>query len=80
MSNKLLRSEISMDCVSTRRAAHFHSSSVCVEERPWRPEEDASSPHPLCCIIWAHAPYWELNLNPLQEQQMLLNTKSSLQP
>lgn len=75
MLNKLLRFEISMECVSTRRAAHFHFSSVCVEECPWSQKR---MPHPLCCILWAAAPYWELNLNPWQEQQMLLNAKSSL--
>lgn len=52
--------------VSTRRV-HFHLL-VCVLRMP----------RLLSCALWAAAPHWELSLNPLQEQQMLLYAKSSL--
>lgn len=53
--------------VSTRRAVHFHLL-VCVLRMP----------RLLSCALRAAAPHWELSLNPLQEQQMLSNAKSSL--
>lgn len=58
----------------------FACMNVCAWY-PQRPEEGARSPEMGITDTWdPPSECWELNLGPLQEQQMLLTAKSSLQP
>lgn len=62
------------ECISM-----YHVRAWC----PWKAEEGKGIRSPEIRVMDGHEPpcrYQNLNLDPLQEQQMLLNTESSLQP